>query len=144
MCKNYQDCYKFLGYARLALWQLKNPSFYSVFTTHMFAIWWGDIICHLPPHFLFRFCIWRGSKIKSDVCHVLREVLFMLDVTQSQVDDETEFPVSLDTYVVSLSLISLDSVGLSILASIKWYLAFIQLQRPRKMVYCFCPTFYPV
>jgi len=27
---------------------------------------------------------------KNDVCHVLREVLFMLDVTHSQVDVETE------------------------------------------------------
>jgi len=34
----------------------------------------------MSPHFfLFRFCIWRGFKNKSDVCHVLREVLFMLD-----------------------------------------------------------------
>ena len=33
-----------------------------------------------PPHFfLFRFCIWRGFKNKSDVCHVLCEELFMLD-----------------------------------------------------------------
>ena len=72
-----------------------------------------------PPFFLFRFCIWRGSKIESDVCHVLREVLFMLDATHSQVDDETEFQVSLDTCVTSLSMISLDSVTLPILASIK-------------------------
>jgi len=28
--------------------------------------------------FLFRFCIWRGFKYKSDVCHVLCEELFML------------------------------------------------------------------
>ena len=63
-------------------------------------------------------CIWRGSKNKSDVCHVLREVLFMLDVTQSQVEVETEFQVSLDTCVVSLSVMSLDSISLSILASI--------------------------
>ena len=78
----------------------------------------GDIICHVPALFLFRFCIWRGSKNKSDACDVLREVLFMLDVTHSQVDDETEFHLSLDTCVVSLSVISLDSVTLSILASI--------------------------
>jgi len=33
-----------------------------------------------PPHFfLFRFCIWRGFKNKSDVCHVLCEELFMLE-----------------------------------------------------------------
>jgi len=34
----------------------------------------------MPPHFfLFRFCIWRGFKNKSDVCHVLWEEIFMLD-----------------------------------------------------------------
>jgi len=44
----------------------------------------------------------------SDICHVLCEVLFMLDVTHSQVDVETEFGV-----------VSLNSVCLSILASIK-------------------------
>jgi len=71
------------------------------------------------PLFLLRFCIWRGSKNKSDICHVLREVLFMLDVTQNHVDVERGFQVSLDTCVVSLSVISLDSVSLSILASIK-------------------------
>jgi len=33
-----------------------------------------------PPHFfLFRFCIWRDFKNRSDVCHVLCEELFMLD-----------------------------------------------------------------
>jgi len=72
-----------------------------------------------PPLFLFSFCILRGSKNKSDVCHILREVFFMLNVTHSQVDDETEFEVSLDTCVVSLSAISLDFVSLSSLASIK-------------------------
>jgi len=50
----------------------------------------------------------------------------MLDVTQSQVEVETEFQVSLDTCVVSLSVISLDSISLSILASIIWYLAFMR------------------
>ena len=64
------------------------------------------------PLFLFRFCIWRSSKNKSDVCHVLCEVLIMLDVTHSQVDVETEFGVVL-----------LDSVSLSAIASIKLYLA---------------------
>jgi len=34
----------------------------------------------------------------------------MLDFTRSQVDGETEFQVSVDTFVVSLSVISLDSV----------------------------------
>jgi len=34
----------------------------------------------MSPHFfLCRFCIWRGFKNKSDVCHVLCELLFMLD-----------------------------------------------------------------
>jgi len=55
----------------------------------MGAIWWGtcpphffrrgDIICHVPPLFLFRFCIWKGFKNKSDVCHIFCEELFMLD-----------------------------------------------------------------
>jgi len=75
----------------------------------MGAIWWGtgetfpptfseggDIICYIFPHFfLFRFCIWRGFKNKSDVCHVLCEELFMSDgsPTHSQVDVGTEFVV---------------------------------------------------
>jgi len=42
----------------------------------------GDIICHAPPFFVFRFCIWRGFKNKSDVCHVFCEELFMLDGRQ--------------------------------------------------------------
>ena len=53
----------------------------------------GGIICHVPHVFLFRFCIWRGFKNKSDVCHVLCVELFMLDVTHSQVDVKTEFGV---------------------------------------------------
>jgi len=58
----------------------------------MGEIWWGtrgtlpptfsdgghNMPC--PPHiFLFRFCIWRGFKNKSDASHVLCEELFMLD-----------------------------------------------------------------
>ena len=87
----------------------------------MDAIWWrtrGGVPSHFfrwvgynmprPPLFVFRFCIWRSSKNKSDVCHVLREVLFMLGVTHSQVDVETEF-----------SVVPLDSVSSSIFASIK-------------------------
>jgi len=35
-----------------------------------------------PHFFLFSFCIWRGFKNKSDVCHVLCEELFMLDGRQ--------------------------------------------------------------
>jgi len=59
----------------------------------MGAIWWGTWGTCTPhffrrggtwyvmsPHFfLFRFCIWRGFKIESDVCHVLCEEFFMLD-----------------------------------------------------------------
>jgi len=34
----------------------------------------------MSPHFfLFRFCIWRDFKNKSDVSHVLCEELFMLE-----------------------------------------------------------------
>jgi len=43
--------------------------------------------------FLFRFCIWRGFKNESNVCHVMCEELFMLGVTHSQVDDERELGV---------------------------------------------------
>jgi len=32
-----------------------------------------------PHFFLFRFCIWRGIKNKSDVCNVFCEEFFMLD-----------------------------------------------------------------
>jgi len=32
-----------------------------------------------PTIFLIRFCIWRGFKNISYVCHVLCEELFMLD-----------------------------------------------------------------
>ena len=58
----------------------------------MGAIWWGTRgTCpstfldggHNMPcpsnFFLFRFYIWRGFKIKSDVCHILCEEFFMLD-----------------------------------------------------------------
>jgi len=69
---------------------------------------WGGHNMRCPPLFLFRFCIWRSSKNKSDVCHVLCEVLIMLDCTYSQVDVETEFGVVL-----------LDFVSLSVTASIK-------------------------
>jgi len=41
----------------------------------------GDIICYVPPYFSLRFCIWRGFRTKSDVCHVACEEFFMLDVT---------------------------------------------------------------
>jgi len=89
-------------------------------------------MCHVSPLFLFRFCIWRGSKNQSYICHVLREVLFMLEVTHSQDDDETEFQVSLDTCVVSLLMISLDSVNLSILASKYMIFSIFQVSRDRE------------
>jgi len=47
----------------------------------------------MSPHIFSTFCIWRGFRNESDVCHVLCEELFMLDVTHSQVDVETEFGV---------------------------------------------------
>jgi len=46
-----------------------------------------------PDIFLFRFCIWRGFKNKSDVCHVLCEELSTLDVAHRQVDVERDFGV---------------------------------------------------
>ena len=51
----------------------------------------------------------------------MREVLSMLDVAHSQVDVETEFDV-----------VALDSVSLSILDSIKWYLAFFKFLETAK------------
>jgi len=46
----------------------------------------------MSPHiFLFRFCICRDFKNSSDVCHVLCEELFKLDVTHSQADVKTDF-----------------------------------------------------
>jgi len=87
----------------------------------MGAIWWGtrgtypptfsgggDIICDVPPTFSLQVLYLEKFQKQSDVCHVLCEVLIMLDVTHSQVDDETEFGVVL-----------LDSVSLSVIASIK-------------------------
>ena len=37
---------------------------------------WGYNMSSIPHYFLFRFCIWRGFKNGSDVCHVLCEELF--------------------------------------------------------------------
>jgi len=53
----------------------------------------ADIICHVPPLFSLRVCIWRYFNTKYDVCHVLCEEFFMLDVTHSDVDVQTEFGV---------------------------------------------------
>ena len=56
-----------------------------------------------PPHiFLYRFCIWRAFKNKSDVCYVLCEELFMLDGTHN-----SRIDVELEVGVVSLILIFL-------------------------------------
>jgi len=68
----------------------------------------GDIICHSPHVFLFKFCIWRDFKNESDVGHLLCEKLFMLYIRHSQIDAETEFDV-----------VSLIPIFLQILASIK-------------------------
>jgi len=44
-----------------------------------------EILCAISPLILlFRFCIWRDFKNKSDVCHILCEKLFMLAVTHTQ------------------------------------------------------------
>ena len=61
-----------------------------------------------PPTFSLQVLYLENSKNKSDVCHVLCELLIMLDITHSQVDVETEFGVVL-----------LNSVSLSVIASIK-------------------------
>ena len=52
-----------------------------------------DIICHVLPPVILKFFIWKGVKNESDVCRILCEELFMLDVTHSQFDVETEFGV---------------------------------------------------
>jgi len=52
-----------------------------------------DIICHVPSPFSLRVCSWRVFKTKYDVCYVLCEKFFMLDVTHSNVDAETQFGV---------------------------------------------------
>jgi len=60
----------------------------------------------MSPHiFLFRFCIWKGFKNKSGVFHVSYEELFLLHVTHSKVDVETEF-----------GMVSLISAGVTIVA----------------------------
>ena len=61
-----------------------------------------------PPTFSLQVLYLENSKNKTDVCHVLCELLIMLDITHSQVDVETEFGVVL-----------LNSVSLSVIASIK-------------------------
>jgi len=72
------------------------------------------MICHASHFFSSGFAFGEVPKMKvtlkneSDVGHVLCETLFMLNVTHSQSDVETEFGVVL-----------LDSVSLSILALIK-------------------------
>jgi len=76
---------------------------------------WGDIICHVSPNFFFRFCLWRSFKNK-----ILRELLFMLDVTHSHVDVETA------------GVVSLDSVSFSIVASIILYLTFYKFLETTK------------
>ena len=53
----------------------------------------GDTMCQVPPLFSLRVCVWRGFKTKCDVCHVLCDEFFMLDVTHCLVDVETEFGV---------------------------------------------------
>jgi len=55
----------------------------------------------MSSHFFSSGFIFGEVPKISDVCHVLREVLFMLHVAHSQVDVETEFDV-----------VSLDSVSL--------------------------------
>ena len=93
----------------------------------------GDIISDVPPLFLFRFCIWRSSKNKSDVCHVLCEVLIiMLDVTQSQ--PKLMLKQSLVRYYQILLVYQLQLQYNDIQHISSFW-------RPRKMVYCFCPTF---
>jgi len=73
-----------------------------------------------PLLFSLRVCIWRGFKTKYDVCHLLCEEFFMLDITHSNVDVETEFGV------VSLILI------FSNIFTSKMILRILQVSRDRK------------
>jgi len=50
-------------------------------------------MCIAPSLFSHKVCVWRVFKTKCDVCHVLCEEIFMLDVTHCLVDVETEFGV---------------------------------------------------
>ena len=75
---------------------------------------WRDIICHDLPLFLFRFCIWRGFKNKSDFCHVLCEEFFMLGYTKT------------NSFWNRVSCGITDSVSLYILASLEKFLAFFK------------------
>ena len=53
-----------------------------------------EIICHVPPYFYLQVLYLERFQNKSDVCHVLCEELFMLDVTHNRrVDVETGFGV---------------------------------------------------
>ena len=49
------------------------------------------MICDVPPLLSLRVGIRRGFKTTCDVCHVLCEDFFMLDIAHSHVDVETEF-----------------------------------------------------
>jgi len=81
----------------------------------------GDIICDVPPTFSLQVLYlekfqkqkWRLPRFVWSTYHV--------DATHSQVDVETEFGVVL-----------LDSVSLSIIASIKWHLACIKFLETAK------------
>jgi len=55
-----------------------------------------DTICNVPHLFLSTIFIRRGFKNESDVCRVLCEELFKLDVTHSQVDVETNSITHID------------------------------------------------
>jgi len=69
-----------------------------------------------PQFFLFRFCIWRGFKNESDVCHVLCEKLFMLDGRPD-----------ISKLMLKQSLLCItNAVSLQIFASTKSFLAFFK------------------
>jgi len=97
----------------------------------MGAIWWGHG-GHAPtfsdggtqyamsPHFfLSRFCIWRGFKNQSDVCHVSCKELFMSDGRL----DHTKPSWCCNRVWYGIT----DSVSLQILIPMKIFLAFFKL-----------------
>jgi len=59
-----------------------------------------------PPLFLFRFCIWRSSKNKSYVCHVLCEVPIIKGAARGGAEGAQARPLSdqnIDVYFLSFS-----------------------------------------
>jgi len=89
----------------------------------------GTIICHVP-HFFLSVCIRRDFETNCEVCHVSCEEFFMLDVTQSHVDDRNRV-----WYCIADS-------DIFIIFTSNMICSILQVSRDRKkIVNCLCPTF---